>query len=157
MYPIPDLHLPREREFQLSPLLRQRLEELDVQQIDAAPGPAELTVMGIKPDLVFAKEAWPHVDPDWEGRVFFTMTADGGGFDFGSLSRPKGMRVPAGKVFYFDPLELHWLRPDPVVSCWWLGLQWDVSKAQEAAFADDLAAAIGRWNEAGFVLPMLGK
>lgn len=156
MNAIPDLQLSRDREFQLSPLLRRRLDELEAQRIDVAPGPVELEVMGITPDLVFAKEAWPHVDPDWEGRVFFTMTADGSMYEFGSLSSPNGMRVPAGKVFSFDPLELHWLRPDPLVSYGWVGLQWDVPREQADIFAEALVTAIGRWNEPGFALPVLG-
>ncbi|KWA84168.1 hypothetical protein WL29_22665 [Burkholderia ubonensis] len=156
MIPIPDLQLSRDREFKLSPLLRCRLDELDAQQIDAAPGHVELEVMGIRPDLVMAREAWPHVDPNWEGRVFFTMTADGVMYEFGCLSMPSGMRVPAGKVFSFDPLELHWLRPDPIVSYGWVGLQWDVPREQADIFAEALAAAIGQWNKAGFALPVLG-
>ncbi|KVP17070.1 hypothetical protein [Burkholderia ubonensis] len=156
MLHIPDLRLSTERQFRLSLSLRELLETLDSNQVEAIPGPEEMSVMGLVPDLVLTKEAWPHQDPHWKGHVFFTMTADGDQFEFGSTSLPKGMRVPAGKVFRIDPLELHWLRPDPVVSHRWTALQWVVPLEQEAAFADALAASIGRWNEATFVLPTLG-
>jgi hypothetical protein len=152
---IPNLELSRERAFQLSNDLRAHVETFDSNQTDVHHGPVELTVMGITPDIVQAKEAWPHRDPHWEGYVFFTMTADGSMYDFGTSTRPDGIIVHPGKVFRVDPLELHWLRPDPTVSYTWTALQWVVPLEQEPAFVDALAAAIRAWNEPGFELPVL--
>jgi hypothetical protein len=157
MCAIPDLKLAPERQFTLTLALRELLETLNDNDVHAVPGPKEFSVLDIEPDLVLAREAWPHQDPNWKGHVFFTLTADGSLFEFGSLSVPNGMPVPAGKVFRIDPLELHWLRPDPIVSHTWTGIQWVVPLEQEEAFAASLVAAIGRWNEAGFVLPTLGE
>jgi hypothetical protein len=156
MHPLPHLILTSARRFEQSTWLRTRLEDMCAQDIDAVQGPAELTVMGIAPDVVFTKEAWPHTDPKWAGRVFFTMTVDGDMFQFGSLSCPDGMRASAGKVFCVDPLELHWLRPDPVASTGWVALQWVVPREQVSAFELALAAAINVWNAPTFCLPQLG-
>lgn len=155
MYPGPHLDLTH-REFQVSPELNHRLEGLDFQEIDVARGPAALTVMGVRPDLVFAREAWPHTDPSWEGCVFFSMTAIGLRYQFCTVSNPDGHVVPAGMVFNVDPMELHWLRPDALVSHYWLGLQWEVELERRAEFSQALAAAIEHWNRADFVLPVLG-
>lgn len=157
MATLPVLELTSARRFELSTWLRTNLEDMFDQGIDVAHGPVELTVMGIRPDLVFTKEAWPHTDPKWAGSIFYTMTADGDLFQFGSLSHPDGMLVPPGKVFRVNPLELHWLRPDPVVSCGWVALQWDVPAAASAAFELEMAAAVRRWNQPTFCLPVLGS
>lgn len=155
MTEFPRLLLSAEKQFKLSPKLYQRMEELDIQEIDACAGPSELTVSGIKPDMVFAKEAWPHTDPSWEGRTLFTLTAHGQRYHFGTASHPDGRRVDEGDVFIINPLELHWLRPCSIVSHCWLGIQWDVPNDQVEAFATALSDAIMTWNEEAFCLPIL--
>jgi hypothetical protein len=145
-----------EGKFRLSNDLLAHVETFDSNQTDVHHGPVELTVMGITPDIVQTKEAWPHRDPHWEGHVFYTMTAEGSMYEFGTPAIPDGTIVPVGRVFRVDPLELHWLRPDPVVSHRWTALQWVVPLEQEPAFVDALAAAIRAWNEPGFELPVLG-
>jgi hypothetical protein len=155
MVSIPDLNVTFERPFRLTQALREHTETFFSNQTDVIQGPAELTVMGIVPDLVLTKEAWPHVDAHWKGHVFYTMTADGSMYEFGTPAIPDGIIVAAGKVFRIDPLVLHWLRPDPVVSHTWTALQWVVPVEQEPAFVDALAAAIRAWNEPGFALPIL--
>lgn len=156
MTSLPQLELSAERQFRLSSWLRSELEDIQTQAIEARHGPEEMSVMAIVPDLVYCKEAWPHIDPKWGGSVFFTMTADGDMYQFGTVANPDGERVPAGKVFRVHPLELHWLRPDPVVSTCWLGLQWVVPRELAELFARELAGAINRWNAPEFVLPQLG-
>jgi len=156
MTSLPQLELPVERQFRLSSWLRSELEDVQAQSIEARQGPAEMSVMNITPDLVYCKEAWPHVDPKFAGSVFFTMTIDGCMYQFGTLASPDGVLVPVGKVFRVNPLELHWLRPDPIVSTCWLALQWVVPQNQVSAFEQALAAAIVRWNAPGFELPVLG-
>lgn len=154
---LPQLSLTPARQFECEPWLRTRLEDISVQEIDAVKGPPALTVMGIAPDLVFTKEAWPHTDSKWAGSVFVTITAIGDMFEFGALSHPAGKRVPPGKVFGIDPLELHWLRPDPMVSSYWLALQWDVPREQAGTFVVELGKALELWNAPGFALPVLGN
>lgn len=153
---MPCLDLSAARQFGQSPWLRTRLEDMSAQDIDAVQGPTALTVLSIVPELIFTKDAWPHTDAHWAGSVFYTMTVDGDMFEFGSLSRPGGMRAALGKVFRVDPLELHWLRPDPVVSIAWLALQWVVPIELAEAFEQELAAAIETWNLPSFSLPLLG-
>lgn len=156
MTEFPRLLLSAEKQFKLSPKLYQRMEELDIQEIDACGGPSELTVLGIKPDLVFAKEAWPHTDPAWEGRTLFTLTAQGQLYQFGTASNPNGLSLEEGAVFVVNPLELHWLRPDSMVSHCWLGIQWDVPHDQVEAFEAALVESIQSWNQEAFCLPTLG-
>ena len=153
---LPQLELSAERRFRVSSWLRDQLEELPAQAIELTEGPLELTVMGIAPDVAYCREAWPHTDPKWADSIFFTMTVDGDMYQFATLANPDGERVPAGKVFRVDPLELHWLRPDPVVSTTWLALQWVVPRNQVPAFEHALAAAIQSWNQPGVPLPELG-
>jgi len=154
MSSIPDLELDG-RQFRLTAALRDFIETVEPSIVDVVAGPTELTVMDVVPDVVVTKGVWPHLDPHWKGKVFFTMTAEGSMFEFGSPSIPNGRIVPAGRVFRVDPQELHWLKPDPVVSYSWTGLQWVVPLEQEEAFASSLAAAIGEWNKPGFALPQL--
>lgn len=156
MFTIPDLDLAGSRRFSLTPELREALETYDSNQVEAVPGPTEMAVMGIVPDLVLAREAWPHQDPTFRDSIFITMTADGDQYEFGTRSNPQGILVPPGKFFRIEPLELHWLRPDPIVSHRWAALQWVVPLEQESAFANALAAAVHAWNAPGFVLPPLG-
>lgn len=156
MVAIPQLELTAARRFELSAWLRLQLEDMPSQSIDGVPGPAEMMVMGIVPDVVFTQEAWPHTDPKWPTSVFYTMTADGDMYEFGSLSHPEGLRASAGKVFCVNPLELHWLRPDPVVSTGWVALQWVVPRDQASAFELELAGAIRGWNASTTTLPRLG-
>jgi len=52
-------------------------------------------------------------------------------------------------------MELHWLRPDPVISTYWLALQWTVDKAHIECFRQALASAIEQWNAKDFALPTL--
>lgn len=157
MTSVPQLELTTERRFRFSPWLRGQLELLPPQVIELAEGPPELAVMDIVPDLAYCREAWPHTDPNWADSVFFTMTIDGDMYQFSTLSNPDGVRVPAGKVFRVDPLELHWLRPDPVVSTTWLALQWVVPRDKTTPFEQALSAAVAKWNHPGFELPRLGE
>lgn len=143
------------RRLTLSASLRGQLEALAPQQIDACRGPVELTVDEVRPDLIFATEAWPHCDPSWEGSVFFTLTVEGGEYNFSTASDPEGQRVQTGRVFVVDPMELHWLRPDPVISTYWLALQWTVDKEHIHCFRQALESAIAQWNAKDFVLPTL--
>ena len=156
MTSLPQLELTSSRRFKLSTWLRSELENLPPQAIDGVPGPVALSVMDIVPDVVFTQEAWPHTDPKWPTSVFYTMTADGDMYEFGSLSNPEGLRATAGKVFCVNPLELHWLRPDPVVSTGWVALQWVVPREQTEAFELALAGAITAWNASNAKLPQLG-
>ena len=153
---LPQLELTGERRFRISSWLRGQLEGLPAQAIELAEGPAELAVMDIVPDLAFCKEAWPHTDPKWADSVFFTMTVDGDMFQFASLSNPDGEQVPVGKVFRVDPVQLHWLRPDPYGSTSWLGVQWVVPRDREEIFKQALAAAVLQWSRVDFELPQLG-
>jgi hypothetical protein len=156
MNAIPPLELTASRRFELSTWLRSELENMSPQAIDGVTGPAELSVMGIVPDVVFTQEAWPHTDPKWPTSVFYTMTVDGDMYEFGSLAHPDGMRAAVGKVFCVNPLELHWLRPDPVVSTGWVALQWVVPREQAGAFELAVAGAINAWNATAAKLPLLG-
>ena len=83
------------------------------------------------------------------------MTVEGGEYNFGTASAPDGHRVCAGGVFIVDPMQLHWLRPDPVISTYWLALQWTVEKDKIERFGQALRTAIDRWNAKDFVLPAL--
>lgn len=143
------------RQFPLSAALRERLDTLEPQSIDVCFGPSELAVDGVRSDIIFASDAWPHCDPDWEGSMFFTLTVEGGEYRFSTASDPDGHRVCAGDVFIVDPMQLHWLRPDPVISTYWLGVQWTVEKERVEQFGRALRAAIDRWNAKEFVLPPL--
>ncbi len=152
---IPMLHESRARKFAFSDELQERREGMD-QSIDVFRGPEALTVMGIKPDLVFCHEAWPHTDPDWEGCFFFTMTVEGCMYSFGRLSETVEQSALVGKTLVVNPMELHWLRPDPVVSTGWLALQWYVPAERAEEFAVALAEAVPVWNQPDFDLPVLG-
>lgn len=153
---LPTLNLTEKRGFRLSTWLLTSLEEMSLQTVEVTSGPAELTVAGIEPDLLFAKEAWPHTDPNWEGAVFYTMTVEGAEYQFSTLSAPAGRACPAGEIFKVFPMELHWLRPDPVISTGWIALQWVVPVAETEAFELALASAIRTWNKSEFKLPQLG-
>ncbi len=152
---IPLLHPARAQKFRFADELQERREGLD-QRIDVFRGPEALTVMGIKPDLVFCHEAWPHTDPDWEGRIFFTLTVEGFMYSFGCLSVPEEESASVGKTLVVNPMELHWLRPDPIVSTGWLALQWDVPAERAEEFSAALAEAVPTWNQPEFDLPVLG-
>lgn len=143
------------KRFTLGAELRKQLDGLVPQDIDACCGPAELSVDGLRPEIIFASEAWPHCDPSWEGSVFFTLTVEGGEYRFSTASAPDGHRVCAGGVFIVDPMELHWLRPDPVISTYWLALQWTVEKERIEQFGKALRSAIEQWNKKDFALPVL--
>ncbi len=143
------------RRFPLSAGLREQLDAMLAQDIDACLGPEALAVDGVRPEIIFAADAWPHCDPDWEGSVFFTLTVEGGEYNFGTASDPDGHRVSKGRVFIVDPMQLHWLRPDPVISTYWLALQWTVEKDKIERFGQALRTAIDRWNAKDFVLPAL--
>ena len=144
------------RTFKLSDVLASRIESLDYQEIDAVIGPEEWTLEGVRPDIVFAKEAWPHIDPEWRGQIFFTLTALGLGFCFASKTNPTGVAVPEGALFVVDPIELHWLRPDVILSDCWVGVQWAVPLRQASAFANALTGLIGQYAERDRALPVLG-
>lgn len=156
MQVLPQLELTSTRRFEFSTWLRTQLEEMPSQAIDGVPGPVEMSVMGIVPDVVFTHEAWPHTDPQWPDSIFYTMTAEGDMYEFGSRAQPDGIRAAAGKVFCIDPLELHWLRPDPVVSTGWVALQWVVPREQVGTFELALAGALNAWNASRSKLPQLG-
>jgi len=153
--PLPRLNLDG-RPFPINPALRRRIEALEVQQIGGCPGPASLAVADVRPDVLFAAQAWPHCDPSWDGSIFFTLTVEGGLHHFCTSSNPNGQLLSEGRVFLVDPMELHWLRPDPVVSTDWIGLQWVIDREHCEDFSTDLARAIEAWNAHSFCLPELG-
>jgi len=143
------------REFKKSPAFSKMLEELDIQEILSRPGPDVFSVDNIRPDMVFTHEAWPHVDESYEGEVFVTMTISKAHYSFGCLSVPGEVRASQGDIFGVEPLELHWLRPDPLVAEPWVALQWLVPKENLDEFLVKFEEKLSTWNEPSFVLPTL--
>lgn len=156
MYTITALKLERISQFVLTESLKAKRKGMD-QLVDVSRGPDALRVMGIEPDIIFCYEAWPHTHLTWEGRLFFTLTLEGDRYRFGCASKPDEVFADKGKTLVINPMELHWLRPDPVVSRGWLALQWDVLLEDADAFAGELAKAIETWNQPEFPLPILGN
>lgn len=97
-------------------------------------------------------QAFPHVDRGWPDKVFLTLTVEGDHHEFGDgeglANRVYDSPVPPGSLFVVDPSVPHWLldrdaafgeRPPQR----WIGLQWEVPRADAARRAREIAGTIG--------------
>lgn len=144
------------RQFEAGALLDERIGALGFQQIDVLKGPAELTVAGIQPWLIFAEQAWPHIDDSFEGSLFYTLVLQAIDFQFGCLRHPEGVRANEGTILRIDPMELHWLQPGSCAHQHWIGLQWEVPLARVDDFETALRHAMTGWAAPGWAPPVMG-
>lgn len=146
------------REVVFGPAVIAALDVLDGQNIDVVRGPKAFAVMAIQPDFVMTGEAWPHIDPSWEGMRFVTLTLQGNGYSFGSVSAPEEVQASFGTIIEINPIKLHWLRPDVITShdSHWVGLQWTVKNELLAEFRLALATKLKIWNNPDFELNFNG-
>jgi len=144
------------RRFQTGEVLEKRLADLHFQQIDVLPGPPELAVAGIRPWLIFAEQAWPHIDDSFEGSLFYTLVLQAIDFQFGCLRHPHGLRANEGSILRVDPMELHWLQPGSCAQQHWIGLQWEVPLERVDDFEPALRHAMTEWAAPGWAPPVMG-
>lgn len=143
------------RVFNLSKRLMTSLAQIDVQEILSEPGPPELDVAGLTPEIVYANEAWPHIDQDYADHKLVTISLCPHPYYFGCLRCPEEIKVRPGDVFDVEPLELHWLRPEPLAYETWLGLQWVVPNELFDGFMHSFKEMLNKWSNPEFSFPML--
>lgn len=89
---------------------------------------------------IYCRDAWPHVDPAYEGTVFITLALQADHTFHQLLPNNKSFRlgVFTGQLFVLDPLSMHWLAPNNAeTNPGFIGLQWEVPYDQfDATFAD---------------------
>lgn len=144
------------RKMRIGALLQERIDALGFQRIDVLKGPAELVVAGVHPWLIFAEQAWPHIDDSFEGSLFYTLVLQSIDFQFGCLRHPHGVCANEGSILCIDPLELHWLQPGPCAHQHWIGLQWEVPLTKVSTFESELRTAMLGWAAHDWVPPAMG-
>lgn len=94
---------------------------------------------------IYCREAWPHVDPDFEGMVFITVAVKADHRYAQMLPNHKHTEhgVFPGAVFTTDPLSLHWLAPNADNGVDFIGLQFEVPYHEADAVYDDLLSEFG--------------
>ncbi|RNF58394.1 hypothetical protein EFK68_03120 [Pseudomonas aeruginosa] len=89
---------------------------------------------------IYCRDAWPHVDPDFEGLMFITLAIQADHSYNQILPRKKNIRMGVfrGSLFITDPMAMHWLAPNNAdTNAGFIGLQWEVSYNQiDTAYAD---------------------
>lgn len=89
---------------------------------------------------IYCRDAWPHVDPNYEGTVFITLAIQADHTYNQILPNNKSYRLGVfnGYLFVVDPLSLHWLAPNNAeTNPGFIGLQWEIPYDQfDATFAD---------------------
>lgn len=99
---------------------------------------------------IYCRDAWPHVDPDFEGLAFITLAlqADHTYNQIMPGNECARMGVFSGDLFVTDPLAMHWLAPNnAVTNGGFIGLQWEVPYHQFEATYADLVAKLGSLGE----------
>ena len=94
---------------------------------------------------VYCREAWPHVDPDFEGHIFITLAVQGDHRYSQLLANHKTTvtSVFPGQLFTTDPLSLHWLAPNSDSSPEFIGLQFEVPYDELNSFWGELLEQLG--------------
>ena len=89
---------------------------------------------------VYCNQAWPHVDPDFEGYVFITLAvrADHRYAQLLPNHKHSESGVFQGSLFTTDPMSLHWLAPNGEGGAEFIGLQFEVPYLEVDAFYDAL-------------------
>ncbi|NVL49935.1 hypothetical protein F2S72_09300 [Pseudomonas syringae pv. actinidiae] len=106
---------------------------------------------------VSCREAWPHVDPDFEGLMFITIVIQGD-HRYSQLMPNHTHTVRGvfpGSIFTTDPMALHWLAPNSDSGVGFVGLQFEVPYIDIDIFYADLLeelSAVGdvRSNKAAY-------
>lgn len=89
---------------------------------------------------VYCNQAWPHVDPDFEGFVFITLAVRADHLYAQLLPNHKHSEIGVfqGTLFTTDPMSLHWLAPNGEGGAEFIGLQFEVPYLEVDAFFDTL-------------------
>lgn len=95
---------------------------------------------------MYCREAWPHVDPDFEGDIFITLAVQADHRYSQLLANHKTTvtSVFPGQLFTTDPLSLHWLAPNSDSSPGFIGLQFEVPYHQADSYWDELVDELGK-------------
>lgn len=103
---------------------------------------------------IYCRQAWPHTDRHFAGKVFITLTVRGA-YEFGLAYEGGDHRcvyVPPGILWAFDPCVTHWLYParleNPRAYTGWIGLQWEAPiRSAKHATQRIMRDLTGKWAE----------
>lgn len=95
---------------------------------------------------VYCREAWPHVDPDFEGDIFVTVVveADHRYCQLMPNNTHSVTGVFQGSIITTDPLSLHWLAPNSDNGIDFVGLQYEVPFHKVDQFYAELLLELGQ-------------
>lgn len=101
---------------------------------------------------VYCNQAWPHVDPDFEGFIFITLAVRADHRYAQLLPNLKHTEIGVfqGTLFTTDPMSLHWLAPNGEGGAEFIGLQFEVPYQEVDQFYELLLsqlAALGPISE----------
>jgi hypothetical protein len=105
-----------------------QVSEIDVCRTGLSDMPIPLEPLA---DWICCFQATPHDDPAWEDSVFVTLAVRAH-HCFETMVNPGqvvGVPVRPGTLFVFDPLLLHWLKPDSSLQdTGFAALQWSINR-----------------------------